>query len=120
MAKSTERVEAALEKWAREVYGAAAQKPGALRQPRFATSSGIEVQPLYGPGSVPPETYQEQLGLPGQFPFTRGVQSTLYRGRFWTMRQYAGFGTAEETNARFHFLLRSGQTGLFTAFDLPI
>ena len=119
MSRSTEKVDSALEIWAREVYGKAAKKPGALRQPEFATSSGIGLAPLYGPGSAPPETYDEKLGLPGQFPFTRGVQPTMYRGRFWTMRQYAGFGTAEETNERFHFLLKGGQTGLSTAFDLP-
>jgi len=104
----------ALEKWAREVYGKAAGKPGALRKALFQTSSGIEIEPLYSPDEPPPS-----IGLPGQFPFTRGVQPTMYRGRFWTMRQYAGFGTAEQTNERFHYLLRSGQTGLSTAFDLP-
>jgi len=113
------KLEGALEKWAREVYGKAAAKPGALRQATFATSSGVELLPLYGPGSAPADSYDEKLGMPGQFPFTRGVQPTMYRGRFWTMRQYAGFGTAEETNARFQYLLKSGQTGLSTAFDLP-
>src|SRR5437588_8144796 len=116
MASSTRRVEAALERWAREVYGKAAQKPGALRQAQFATTSGIALEPLY----VPRDTgYEEKLGFPGEYPFTRGIQPTMYRGRFWTMRQYAGFGSAEETNARFHYLLASGQTGLSTAFDLP-
>ena len=103
-----------LEKWAREVYAKAAGKPGALRKALFATSSGIELPPLHSPDEPP-----ERLGFPGQYPFTRGVQPTMYRGRFWTMRQYAGFGTAEETNRRFHYLLKSGQTGLSTAFDLP-
>ncbi len=104
----------ALEKWARDVYGKAAVKPGALRKALFTTTSGIEVEPLYGPEEPPP-----QIGFPGQYPFTRGVQPTMYRGRFWTMRQYAGFGTAEQTNERFRYLLASGQTGLSTAFDLP-
>ena len=104
----------ALEKWAREVYGKTAAKPGALRSALFESSSGIEVKPLYSPDEPPPS-----IGFPGQFPFTRGVQPTMYRGRFWTMRQYAGFGTAEQTNTRFHYLLASGQTGLSTAFDLP-
>ena len=104
----------ALEKWAREVYAKAAAKPGALRRALFQTSSGIDVEPLYSPGDPAPA-----IGLPGQYPFTRGVQPTMYRGRFWTMRQYAGFGTAEQTNERFHYLLKSGQTGLSTAFDLP-
>jgi methylmalonyl-CoA mutase N-terminal domain/subunit len=116
MASSTRRVEAALERWAREVYGKAARKPGALRQERFATTSGIELDPLYGPRET---DYEEKLGFPGEYPYTRGVQPTMYRGRFWTMRQYAGFGTAEETNRRFRYLLGSGQTGLSTAFDLP-
>jgi len=116
MASSTRRVEAALERWAREVYAKAAQKPGALRQPRFATTSGIELAALYAPRET---DYEEKLGFPGEYPYTRGVQPTMYRGRFWTMRQYAGFGTAEETNRRFHYLLKSGQTGLSTAFDLP-
>ena len=116
MASSTRRVEAALERWAREVYGKAAQKPGALRQQQFATTSGVALEPLYVPREI---DYQEKLGFPGEYPFTRGIQPTMYRGRFWTMRQYAGFGTAEETNRRFRYLLASGQTGLSTAFDLP-
>ncbi len=116
MASSTRRVEAALERWAREVDGKAARKPGALRQERFATTSGIELDPLYGPRET---DYEEKLGFPGEYPYTRGVQPTMYRGRLWTMRQYAGFGTAEETNRRFRYLLASGQTGLSTAFDLP-
>ena len=104
----------ALEKWAREVYGKSAAKPGALRKALFQTSSGIEVKPLYSPDEAPPS-----IGYPGQYPFTRGIQPTMYRGRFWTMRQYAGFGSAEQTNQRFRYLLKSGQTGLSTAFDLP-
>src|SRR5882762_3450789 len=116
MASSTRRVEAALERWAREVYGKAAAKPGALRQERFATASGIELDPLYGPRET---DYEEKLGFPGEYPYTRGVQPTMYRGRFWTMRQYAGFGTAEETNRRFRYLLEQGQSGLSVAFDLP-
>ncbi|HTO97489.1 MAG TPA: methylmalonyl-CoA mutase family protein [Myxococcales bacterium] len=103
-----------LEKWAREMYGKAAARPGALRKALFRTSSGIEIEPLYSPADPPPG-----VGFPGEHPFTRGVQPSMYRGRFWTMRQYAGFGTAEQTNERFHYLLKSGQTGLSTAFDLP-
>ena len=119
MSSSTGRVESALEAWAREVYGKVAAKPGALRQAHFRSSSGTDLAALYGPQSAPAESYEEQLGFPGRYPFTRGVQPTMYRGRFWTMRQYAGFGTAEETNERFLYLLKSGQTGLSTAFDLP-
>ncbi|HYO61369.1 MAG TPA: methylmalonyl-CoA mutase family protein, partial [Actinomycetota bacterium] len=78
------------------------------------TDSGIEIQPLYGPREREPE-----LGAPGDWPFTRGVYKGMYRDRLWTMRQYAGFGSAEETNARFRYLLGAGQTGLSVAFDLP-
>ncbi|MCB8946218.1 MAG: methylmalonyl-CoA mutase family protein [Ardenticatenaceae bacterium] len=91
------------------------------RKEQFATSSGIPVERVYLP-SVSQDAltnYEEQLGFPGQYPFTRGVQPTMYRGRFWTMRQYAGFGTAAESNERYKFLLAQGQTGLSVAFDLP-
>ncbi|MEB3328982.1 MAG: methylmalonyl-CoA mutase family protein [Candidatus Sericytochromatia bacterium] len=84
-----------------------------------ATLSGLPVAPLYTPLDAPEAGYADQLGFPGQYPFTRGIQPTMYRGRLWTMRQYAGFGTAEETNARFRYLLEQGQTGLSVAFDLP-
>ncbi len=88
------------------------------RKPEFRTWSGIPVPRLLGPEDPDPD-YLERLGFPGAYPFTRGVYPTMYRGRFWTMRQYAGYGTAEETNARFHYLLKAGQTGLSVAFDLP-
>src|SRR3954470_22152660 len=83
------------------------------------TSSHIEVKPLYTPAELEQWDYERDVGYPGEPPFTRGVQPTMYRGRFWTMRQYAGFGTAEESNRRYKFLLASGQTGLSIAFDLP-
>jgi methylmalonyl-CoA mutase N-terminal domain/subunit len=88
------------------------------RKESFETTSGIGIERVYTPetGDV---DYARDLGAPGEFPYTRGIQPTMYRGRLWTMRQYAGFGTAEETNARFHLLLDAGQTGLSTAFDLP-
>ena len=90
---------------------------------RTVTVSGRPVETLYLPDDVRDEAacdaYLDKLGLPGEYPFTRGVQPTMYRSRFWTMRQYAGFGTAEETNRRFRFLLENGQTGLSVAFDLP-
>jgi methylmalonyl-CoA mutase, N-terminal domain len=89
------------------------------RRERFTSTSGVEVERLYTPEDVAGLDYAEDLGYPGEFSFTRGIQPTMYRGRFWTMRQYAGFGTAEETNARFKLLLQAGQTGLSTAFDLP-
>src|ERR687885_806213 len=80
--------------------------------------SGIPIQPIYRPADADYE-YAVDLGDPGTFPFTRGIQPTMYRGRLWTMRQYAGFGTAAETNRRFRLLLEAGQTGLSVAFDLP-
>ena len=89
------------------------------RKDRFATVSNLEVDDLYTPNDVAGVDYEEDLGFPGEFPFTRGPYPTMYRGRTWTMRQFAGFGTAEETNDRFHFLVENGQTGLSTAFDMP-
>ncbi len=89
------------------------------RRERFETTSGIEVKRVFTPLDVDLDAYLENVGLPGEYPFTRGVQPTMYRGRFWTMRQYAGFGTAEQTNERYHYLLKQGQTGLSVAFDLP-
>jgi methylmalonyl-CoA mutase N-terminal domain/subunit len=89
------------------------------RKDRFATVSNLEVDDLYTPNDVADVDYEEDLGSPGEFPFTRGPYPTMYRGRTWTMRQFAGFGTAEETNDRFHFLVENGQTGLSTAFDMP-
>ena len=89
------------------------------REKAFYTTSGFEVERLYTPEDLPDFDYHEKLGYPGEYPFTRGVQPTMYRGRIWTMRQYAGFGTAEESNRRYKYLLEQGQTGLSVAFDLP-
>ncbi|MBI5243404.1 MAG: methylmalonyl-CoA mutase family protein [Elusimicrobia bacterium] len=89
------------------------------RKTRFKTSSGIELKRLYTPLDMAEFDYARDLGFPGEPPFTRGVQPTMYRGRLWTMRQYAGFATAEETNQRYRYLLKQGQTGLSVAFDLP-
>ncbi|MGO8870131.1 MAG: methylmalonyl-CoA mutase [Acidimicrobiales bacterium] len=83
------------------------------------TDSGIEIRPVYGPADLDGWDAEHQLGQPGHYPFTRGIRADMYRGRLWTMRQYAGFGTAESTNERFKFLLGAGQTGLSCAFDLP-
>ena len=88
------------------------------RKPKFETSSGIELPPVFAPMDHDPD-FMDKLGFPGEFPFTRGVQPTMYRGRFWTMRQYAGFSTAAESNKRYRYLLGAGQTGLSVAFDLP-
>ncbi len=92
------------------------------RADKFETSSGIPVERLYTPDAGCPDQearYLDDLGFPGEYPFTRGVQPTMYRGRFWTMRQYAGFGAAAESNQRYKYLLAQGQTGLSVAFDLP-
>ncbi len=99
--------------WRRELYEA---KPE--REALFSTMSGVDVEPLYTPDNVEIQ-YDRDLGFPGVFPYTRGVYPSMYRGRLWTMRQFAGFGMAEETNARFRYLLDQGQTGLSTAFDMP-
>ncbi|WP_300526394.1 methylmalonyl-CoA mutase family protein [Aminiphilus sp.] len=85
----------------------------------FATGSGIPVKTVYAPDDIKDLEYLDDLGMPGSFPFTRGVQPNMYRGRFWTMRQYAGFSTAEDSNARYRYLLSQGSTGLSVAFDLP-
>ncbi len=89
------------------------------RKENFSTTSGIEMKRLFGPADVDAVDYNEDVGFPGEFPFTRGVQPTMYRARFWTMRQYAGFGSAKQTNERYRYLLGQGQTGLSVAFDLP-
>src|SRR5262249_4004756 len=90
------------------------------RARRFSTVSDMEVDALYTADDVPGEAdAADRVGLPGGFPYPRGVYPSMYRGRLWTMRQFAGFGTAEDTNGRFHFLLGEGQTGLSTAFDMP-
>ncbi len=89
------------------------------RQERFETTSGVELDTVYSPEDVPDFDYATQLGYPGEYPFTRGVQPNMYRGRIWTIREYAGFGTAEDTNERYKKLLAEGQTGLSVAFHLP-
>jgi methylmalonyl-CoA mutase N-terminal domain/subunit len=101
------------QEWRRELYGS---KPE--REALFSTISGLENEPLYTPDNVEID-YDRDLGYPGLYPYTRGVYPSMYRGRLWTMRQFAGFGTAEETNARFRYLRDHGQTGLSTAFDMP-
>jgi methylmalonyl-CoA mutase, N-terminal domain len=103
----------ATEEWRRELYE---QKPE--RDALTTTMSGLPNEPLYTPDNVEVD-YERDLGWPGVYPYTRGVYPSMYRGRLWTMRQFAGFGTAEDTNARFRYLLEHGQTGLSTAFDMP-
>ncbi|MBE3603363.1 methylmalonyl-CoA mutase family protein [bacterium] len=98
---------------------APALKRGGERRDRFATTSGIEIKRVYDPEDLNGFDFLSDLGFPGEYPFTRGVQPTMYRGRLWTMRQYAGFGDAEESNRRYRYLFANGQTGLSVAFDLP-
>jgi len=100
--------------WRKRTYDRAQERTDEL----FLSISGVENEPLYTPENVELD-YARDLGYPGEYPFTRGVYPSMYRGRLWTMRQFAGFGTAEETNARFRYLLDHGQTGLSTAFDMP-
>src|SRR5262249_31931342 len=111
MATVTDR--SAFDRWQRE----AASAPKRDIPP--TTVSGVPVEPLYTPESLNGFDPEVDLGYPGQYPFTRGVHATMYRSRLWTMRQFAGFGTARQTNERFRFLLDKGQMGLSTAFDLP-
>ena len=101
------------ERWEREKF---ARTPE--RDAPFSTISGEPIKPLYTERDLPAEPDQA-IGLPGEFPYTRGVYPSMYRGRLWTIRQFAGFGTAKETNERFRYLLEHGQTGLSTAFDMP-
>ena len=107
-----------LKEWEDNVYAPFKAKGGERRE-KFVTTSDVEIDPVYTPSDAPEETYDDRLGMPGFYPFTRGVYPTMYRGRLWTMRQYAGFGSASETNERFRYLLDKGQTGLSVAFDLP-
>jgi methylmalonyl-CoA mutase N-terminal domain/subunit len=104
--------------WLEGTYAKSVSK-AAERDYPFETADGMKVDPLYAPDDLNGWDSDRQLGFPGQFPFTRGVQPTMYRGRLWTMRQYAGFGDAEESNQRYRYLLSHGQTGLSVAFDLP-
>jgi methylmalonyl-CoA mutase N-terminal domain/subunit len=103
----------ATDEWRRELYDEKRD-----RDALFTTISGLEIEPLYTPDNVDID-YERDLGYPGVYPYTRGVYPSMYRGQLWTMRQFAGFGTAEETNTRFRYLLEHGQTGLSTAFDMP-
>ncbi len=111
-------VTTARQAWEDSILGKALSR-SPERKERFETTSGIEIKRVYTNEDTQDCDYQEKLDFPGQYPFTRGVQPTMYRGRFWTMRQYAGFGTAEESNQRYRYLLAQGQTGLSVAFDLP-
>lgn len=110
-------VQKELDRWNEDVSEKIKKHPE--RKSEFVNTSGIPIKRLYTPVDFHDEAYLDEIGFPGQYPFTRGVQPTMYRGRYWTMRQYAGFATAEESNKRYRFLLDQGQTGLSVAFDLP-
>jgi methylmalonyl-CoA mutase N-terminal domain/subunit len=116
--KGTISVKDAYDRWDDTTLKKALERAPERRE-SFKTTSDIDLKRLYTPLDREEADYREELGFPGEYPFTRGVQPTMYRGRFWTMRQYAGFATAEETNQRYHYLLNQGQTGLSVAFDLP-
>ena len=105
-------------RWEKETYGPFVRQ-APEREVRYESLSGIPIQPLYTPEDLAGWRYEEKLGYPGEFPYTRGPYPSMYRGRLWTMRMFAGFGRPEDTNARFKYLLEQGQTGLSTAFDMP-
>ncbi|MBU0735834.1 MAG: methylmalonyl-CoA mutase family protein [Proteobacteria bacterium] len=115
--KDHEDLQVVLKRWSEGVEKSLSKHPE--RKPAFVNTSGIPVRRLYTPLDDAGFDYISEIGLPGEYPFTRGVQPTMYRGRYWTMRQYAGFASAEESNRRYRFLLDQGQTGLSVAFDLP-
>lgn len=113
-----QKMQEAFSAWNEKTYQKTISKFPEQRK-EFTTQSFTHVKPIYSPNDFDESTYNEKLGFPGLYPFTRGVQPTMYRGRFWTMRQYAGFGTAKESNERYRYLLAQGQSGLSVAFDLP-
>jgi len=111
---SAEKIRGAKRRWEEEVKAS-----GKIRPVKFTTVSGEPIEMLYGPDDIHEINFLSEIGFPGEYPYTRGIHPTGYRGRLWTMRQFAGFGTPEDTNARYHYLLEHGQTGLSVAFDLP-
>ncbi len=110
-------IEKGNKKWQKELDEVFEARPERLT--RFSTVSDKEINRLYTPADVRDQDFMEDIGFPGDYPFTRGVQPSMYRGRFWTMRMFAGLGRARDTNKRFHLLVKAGQTGLSTAFDMP-
>ncbi|MBI3787704.1 MAG: methylmalonyl-CoA mutase, partial [Ignavibacteriales bacterium] len=114
MNNGSDKIREERRKWEEKVKAS-----GRLREAKFTTISGEPIDMLYGPDDVKEINFLSEVGFPGEFPYTRGIHPTGYRGRLWTMRQFAGFGTPEDTNARYHYLLEHGQTGLSVAFDLP-
>ncbi|WP_181691709.1 methylmalonyl-CoA mutase [Natronomonas sp. LN261] len=118
-ADDLDEIRAGYDQWEAETYGPTVDRFGERNEAFTTDTGGQTVDPLYTPDDVSDLEYEEDLGYPGEQPYTRGVYSTMYRGRLWTMRQYAGMGTAAETNDRFNYLMDEGQTGLSMAFDLP-
>ena len=116
--KKLVKLQQAQEKWEKETL-ATTLAHTSERQDDFITTSSEPIKRVYSPLDVPDLEFERELGMPGEYPYTRGVHATMHRGRLWTMRMFAGFGTAEETNQRFKYLLEQGQTGLSIAFDLP-
>src|SRR3990170_8971246 len=117
--KKLDELKNLLEKWEKtSLQKALAQLPERHAEDEFLTTSSEHINRLYTPQDIAELDYESDLGLPGEYPYTRGVHPTLHRSKLWTMRMFAGFGTAEETNARFKYLLSQGQTGLSVAFDL--
>jgi methylmalonyl-CoA mutase, N-terminal domain len=114
---AVERMEKEYKEWLNEYQKAVQKVPERLE--RFSTVSDLEIKPLYTPADIKDKDFFEDIGYPGFYPFTRGVQSTMYRARLWTMRMFAGLGSADDTNKRFHYLIEHGETGLSTAFDFP-
>jgi methylmalonyl-CoA mutase N-terminal domain/subunit len=120
LTQEQQRVDVELRKWEENtVAGSLKRLPERFGAEEFTTISGQPIQRIYTPADLAGFDYEEDLGFPGQYPFTRGIHPTMYRSRFWTMRMFSGFGSAEETNARFRYLLEHGETGLSTAFDFP-
>ena len=116
--KKINEIKSSIDRWEKETVEKTISK-FPERKEKFTTGSNAEANRLYTPVDIKDFDYEKDLGYPGEYPYTRGVQPTMYRGRLWTMRQYAGFATAEESNERYKYLLEQGQTGLSVAFDLP-
>ena len=115
--KQLEKVRAGREAWEKDLAGNLVQKPD--RKARFSTVSDLEIKSIYSPEEIAHLDYEQDLGFPSQYPYPRGVQTSMDRGQLWTMRMFAGLGSAEDTNQRFHYLVQQGQTGLSTAFHMP-
>ncbi len=118
MFEPKEQIQAAQERWEQQCLWPVLQK-APERDVRFMTTSSEPIDQLYTPLDLADSSYTRDIGHPGEYPFTRGVHPTRYRGKLWTMRMFAGFGTAEETNERYKYLLEHGETGLSVAFDMP-